>query len=379
MRDLEEQLADWSRALSEEVDPVDIDSVRAPTATAESRRPRVIVWSAVAASIALAGGIVAVTTLQNDDPARIVPVTDPGQTSVAPQPTTGSSEPLLIDTDAPIPAPESSVATEEEEEPVDRMADWPEPTELAPIEDVPRWAPSEPIPGTGLPVRGESPGTFLDQPVFTQLFVDESVGAQIVLSSSPGSPDSTQPARRIDVAGWDRVFRVNQGVLLTAQDPGGSVTVRGAGVSNEDAIEILASMERRPEGVPGWDLPSSYEGFVEVIGSWGEQPQRGLTWYEGIEIVAQLVTTTEARLVAGTIGAERVNIAGVEGWISSSGNTVVWSPDGTNTVILRLVDDRVDPVALAESVTEFNATDFEQRTTTEPPEGLGDGCNSLFC
>jgi hypothetical protein len=58
----------------------------------------------------------------------------------------------------------------------------------------------------------------------------------------------------------------------------------------------------------------------------------------------------------------------------------VWSPDGTNIVVLGVADPSIDPLALASSVTALNADDFEARTTTQFPAGIGDGCDgSLFC
>jgi hypothetical protein len=97
-----------------------------------------------------------------------------------------------------------------------------------------------------------------------------------------------------------------------------------------------------------------------------------------------LTSPAHTNLISQTLGPifERVDVNGTTGWLNSDSprRSIVWSPDGTTIVVLGVVDDRIDPLTVAASVTELSSPDYDSRTTTEVPAGVGDGCaGSLFC
>ena len=173
---------------------------------------------------------------------------------------------------------------------------------------------------------------------------------------------------------------------MVASDPSGYVRLMGTGIDNDQAAEIIASMQRRPGGIPGWDLGPGNPGLVEINGSWNDSAgQRFITWFDGDRVVAQMLTSpahTDLINQALAPAFDRVDVNGVDGWLNPNDTrrSIVWSPDGTNIVVLGVADASIDPLDLASSVTALNAEEFEARTTTQFPAGIGDGCDgSLFC
>ncbi len=113
--------------------------------------------------------------------------------------------------------------------------------------------------------------------------------------------------------------------------------------------------------------------------------QRFVSWFDADRVVAQMLTSpAHTDLISQALNPtfETVDVNGATGWLSDNGSrrAVVWSPDGTTIVVLGVADERIDPLAVARSVTAFSAADYESATTTEIPAGVGDGCDgSLFC
>ncbi len=357
-------------------------------------------WLAVAASVLVIGaGIFAVATLGNDDPEQISTATNPAPTEV--DSTTATTQPATSPTSDPdvVPAPQSTTPTTTDSptttaapppmNPEDRLEAWPAaPAAPDPVDDIPRLLPTAPITMAGTPLRAQADGGSAAAPTFTQVFADAERDVLITLQTQPNSIESTPAEFRqpLTIAGWDDAFATDSSLRVVASDPSGFVRLMGTGIDNEQAAEIIASMQRRPDGIPGWDLAPSNTGLVEINGAWNDSAgQRFVTWFDGDRVVAQMLTSpAHSDLInqALTPAFDSVDVNGVDGWLNPNDTrrSIVWSPDGTNIVVLGVADARIDPLVLALSVTELNAAEFESRTTTEIPAGIGDGCDgSLFC
>lgn len=400
-----DQLREWSKALAQAVEPADIERTKSPmnlTDTTDSSRR----WLAVAASVLVIGlGIFAVATLGNDDPEQISTATSPGSTVV--DTTTATTQPATSPTSDPdvVQAPQSTTPTTTDSpastdpptttaaptpvNPEDRLEAWPAaPAAPAPVEDIPRFLPAAPITAAGTPVRGQADGGSAAAPTFTQVFADADRDILVTLQTQPNNIESTPAEFRepLTIAGWDDAFATEGSVRVVASDPSGFVRLMGTGIDNEQAAEIIASMQRRPDGLPGWNLSPGNAALVEINGAWNDSAgQRFVTWFDGDRVVAQMLTSpahTDLINQALAPAFDSVDVNGIAGWLNpnDSRRSIVWSPDGTNIVVLGVVDASINPLDLAASVTELNAADFESRTTTEIPAGVGDGCDgSLFC
>jgi hypothetical protein len=223
--------------------------------------------------------------------------------------------------------------------------------------------------------------------VFTQVFADADQDILLTIRTQPNGIESTpdELRRPITIDGWDDAFTSTGDLRLVASDPGGFVQLTGTGLDNEQAAALVASMQRRPDGVPGWDLAPG-TGLVEINGAWNDSSgQRVVTWFEGDRVVAQLLASSaHTDLIDQALAPafERVDVNGTDGWLSTGGGrrSIVWSPDGSTVVVLGVADDRIDPLAIAESVMDVDPGVYESSTTTELPAGVGDGCDgSLFC
>ncbi len=399
MPDVTDQLGDWSKALARAVAPADIETITSPTTSTDTpnvnRR-----WLAVAASVLVIGaGIFAVATLDNDEPDEVSTASNPASTAV--DSTSSTTQPSTSPISAPgvVPAPQSTAPRTTDSpatttappamNPEDRLEAWPSaPSAPAPVDDIPRFLPTAPITIAGTPVRAQVDAGSGLAPMFTQVFADAERDIVITLQTQPDSIESTPAEFRqpLTIDGWDDAFATDGGVRVVASDPSGFVRLRGTGIENEQAADIIASMQRRPEGIPGWDLGPDNMGLVEINGAWNESAgQRFVTWFDGLRVVAQMLTSpayTDLVDQALAPAFDGVDIDGVNGWLNGDDirRSVVWSPDGTNIVVLGVADARIDPLDVAASVTELDAGEFEARTTTEIPAGLGDGCSgSLFC
>ncbi len=280
----------------------------------------------------------------------------------------------------PVPAPVN---------PEDRLEAWPPaPAAPTPIDDVPRFLPTTPIAVAGTPVRALAEGGTAAAPTFTQVFADAERDVLITLQTQPNSIESTPAEFRqpLTIDGWDDAFATDGSVRVVASDPSGYVRLTGTGIDNDRATEIIASMQRRPGSNPGWDLGPGNTGLVEINGAWNDSAgQRFITWFDGDRVVAQMLTSpahTDLINQALAPAFDRVDVNGVDGWLNPNDTrrSIVWSPDGTNIVVLGVADTSIDPLDLASSVTARDAEEFDARTTTQFPAGIGDGCDgSLFC
>ena len=74
----------------------------------------------------------------------------------------------------------------------------------------------------------------------------------------------------IDVDGWDSAWVTTGGrsAVTRARQSLGMVTILQAGLS-EDVAELVAMLERRTDGQPGWDLALSSFVPVDEGGAWG--------------------------------------------------------------------------------------------------------------
>lgn len=399
MPEVTDQLRDWSKALARAVEPADIETITSPTTSTDTpnmnRR-----WLAVAASVLVIGaGIIAVATLGNDDPEQISTASNPALTAI--EGTTATTQPATSPTSEPgvVPAPQSTTPTTTDSpattaapaavNPEDRLEAWPAaPAAPAPVDDVPRFLPTASVTAAGTPVRSQADGRSTSAPTFTQVFADAERDVVFTLQTQPNSLESTPAEFRqpLTIDGWDDAFATDGGLRVVASDPSGFVRLVGTGIDNEQAAEIIASMQRRPDGIPGWDLGPGNTSLVEINGAWNESAgQRFVTWFDGDRVVAQMLTSpAHTDLVNQALAPtfDSVDVNGVDGWLNPNNTrrSMVWSPDGTNLVVLGVVDASIDPLALASSVIELNAAEFEARTTTEIPPGVGDGCaGSLFC
>jgi hypothetical protein len=399
MPDVTDQLRDWSKALARAVEPADIETITSPTTSTDTpnvnRR-----WLAVAASVLVIGaGILAVATLGNGEPDQVSTATNPAPTAV--DGTTATTQPATSPTSEPgvVPAPQSTTPTTNDSpattdapaavNPEDRLEAWPAaPAAPAPVDDIPRFLPAAPITVAGTPVRAQADGGTAAAPTFTQVFADAERDILITLQTQPNSIESTPAEFRqpLTIDGWDDAYATDSSVRVVASDPSGYVRLMGTGIDNEQAAEIIASMQRRPDGVPGWDLGPGNPGLVEINGAWNDSAgQRFITWFDGDRVVAQMLTSpAHTDLINQALAPtfDRVDINGVDGWLNPNDTrrSIVWSPDGTNIIVLGVVDASIDPLDLASSVTALNAAQFEARTTTQFPAGIGDGCDgSLFC
>jgi hypothetical protein len=395
MPDVTDQLRAWSEALARAVQPADLDQVTSPSTAADTPRSNRR-WLAVAASVlVIATGILALATLDNGEPAQIGTVTTSAEN------TTGTTRPAASPTSDPdvvatppstVPATTDAPATTSAPAPVnpeDRLEAWPAaPDAPAPVDEVPRFLPTASITVAGTPVRAQADGGTAAAPIFTQVFADAERDILITLQTAPNSVESTPEEfrRPLTIAGWDDAFATAGSVRVVASDPSGYVRLLGTGIDDEQAAEIIASMQRRPDGIPGWDVGPGYPDLVEVNGAWNDSAgQRFITWFDGDRVVAQMLTSpayTDLVPQALAPAFDRVDVNGVDGWLNPSEprRSIVWSPDGTTIIVLGVADDRVDPLALAASVMQLDATEFEARTTTQFPAGIGDGCDgSLFC
>lgn len=272
--------------------------------------------------------------------------------------------------------------------PVDRLASWPAaPAGPTPADDIPRLLPTATIAPAGTPVRAQVDAASTTPATFTQVFADADSDILLTLQTQPNSIESTPAEMRqpLTIEGWDDAFATDGGLRLVASDPGGFVRLTGTGIDNDEAVSIIASLQRRPDGIAGWDL-SGDTGLVEINGAWAESAgQRFVTWFDGDRVVAQMLTSpARTDLISQALGSafERVDVNGTMGWINldDARRSIVWSPDGTTIVVLGVADDRIDPLAVAASVTELGTADYQSRTTTEVPASVGDGCDaSLFC
>jgi hypothetical protein len=272
--------------------------------------------------------------------------------------------------------------------PEDRLEAWPAaPAAPAPGDDVPRFLPTMPITVAGTPVRAQADGGTAAAPVFTQVFADAARDVLITLQTQPNIIESTpvEFRRPLTIAGWDDAFATDEGVRVVASDPSGYVRLMGTGIDNDGAAEIIASMQRRRGGIPGWDLGPGSTGLVEINGAWNDSAgQRFITWFDGDRVVAEMLTSpahTDLINQALAPAFDRVDVNGVDGWLNPDDGrrSIVWSPDGTNIVVLGVVDASIDLLDVASSVAALSAEEFEARTTTQFPAGIGDGCGSLFC
>lgn len=382
MDDISIQLRRWSTALADSAPITPIDEVESGPPTTPGGRSRTRVLAAAASVVVVGAGITAIAVFGSDnDPAPTSPteVTTPESSTTTPSSTSTTS------TTAP-PAP-----------PVDRLAGWPaRPSERLPVDAVPLLAPTVSIPHAQLPVRGaiEPVGNSLIAPTFTQVFANEERDALIRLQTQPNGVETTPPSMRraTTIDGWDSAFQARDcttcPVHLVANDSGGWVRLIGTGLDEAEAETIVQHMRGREPGVPGWDLPPGSD-LVEISAGWNDNdPERHLIWYvpwaTSWRPVAEMYSSAGlADLVGTSLGTEfeRVDINGVEGWyrLMFTSGTVVWSPDGVTTVVLRVSDAGIDALTLARSFIEVDEATYNSMTTTERPEGLGDGCQSLFC
>lgn len=399
MHDPTDQLHEWSKALARAVEPADIERIKSPmtlTDTAKNNRR----WLAVAASVVVIGvGTVAIATIGNDDASQISTATNPASTEV--DTTTATTQPATSPTSEPdvVEVPQSTTSTTTGSptttaaptpvNPQDRLEAWPAaPAEPAPVDDIPRFLPTAPITAAGTPVRAQADGGSAAAPTFTQIFADADRDIVLTLQTQPNNIDSTPAEFRqpLIISGWDDAFATVDSLRVVVSDPSGFVRLTGTGIDNEQAAEILASMQRRPDGLPGWDLSAGNAGLVEINGAWNDSAgHRFVTWFDGDRVIAQMWTSpahTDLINQALAPSFDSVEVNGVDGWLdpNDSRRSIVWSPDGTNIVVFGVADARINPLDIAASVTELNATDFESRTTTEIPAGVGDGCDGgLFC
>ena len=396
MHDPTDQLREWSKALAQDLEPADIERIKSPmtlTDTTNNHRR----WLAVAASVLVIGvGLIAVATLGNGDANQVsiatIPVTTDVDTTTEPD-TSPTSDPEVVQTPpSTTPTTTDSPETTAGPTPVnpeDRLEAWPAaPAAPAPVGEVPRFLPTAPITVAGTPVRAQADGGSAAAPTYTQIFADADRDILLTLQTQPNSIESTPAEVRqaLTIAGWDDAFATEGSVRVVASDPSGFVRLTGTGVDNEEAAEIIASMQRRPDGLPGWSLSPGNAGLVEINGAWNDSAgQRFVTWFDGDRVVAQMLTSpahTDLVNQALAPAFDSVDVNGADGWLNpnDSRRSIVWSPDGINIVVLGVVDSRIDPLDLAASVIELHAADFESRTTTEIPAGVGDGCDgSLYC
>ena len=272
--------------------------------------------------------------------------------------------------------------------PEDRLASWPTaPAEPTSADDIPLLLPTAPIAPAGTPVRARVDGRSAAPATFTQVFADPDRDILLTLQTQPNSIESTPANVRqpLTIDGWDDAFATDGDLRLVASDPSGFVRLTATGIDNDEAVSIIETMQRRPNGIAGWDLAPD-TGLVEINGAWNESAgQRFVTWFDGDRVVAQMLTSpAHTDLISQALGSsfELVHVNGTPGWLNTDDarQSVVWSPDGTTIVVLGVADDRIDPLAFAASVTELDLADYESRTTIELPAGLGDGCaGSLFC
>jgi hypothetical protein len=273
-------------------------------------------------------------------------------------------------------------------QPDDRLASWPDaPAEPTPADDIALLLPTAPIAPAGTPVRAQVDGGSAARATFTQVYVDADRNIVLTLQTQPNSIESTPPEMRVPLTidGWDDAFATDGDLRVVASDPGGFVRLSGTGMGDEEAVSIITSMQRRPDGVAGWDL-SPDAGLVEINGAWNDSAgQRVVTWFDGDRVVAQMLTSPgQTDLIAPALGRsfERVDVNGTAAWLNTDDarRAIVWSPDGTTIAVLGVADDRIDPLTVAASVTDVDVADYESRTTTETSVGVGDGCAaSLFC
>lgn len=404
MRDISDQLREWSNSLAESVDPVELDRTRSlqATSTEPATKPR---WLAIAASIVLVvGGVVAIGLPRNRDSDDITPATTPSNPTDVPETTPEttpetSATPSPTTTDAVVAPPQQSTTSTTDAsttstatpQPADRLSSWPAPSDqLIQVDDIPALLPGAQLPSAGLPVRAQTEGGSAAQPTFTQVFADAGRSILLTLQTTPNSVETTPDQMRqpTTIEGWDDAFFTDGSLRLVASDPSGYVRLTGTGLDDEQAAALIASMQRRPDGSPGWNLPAE-SGLVEINGAWNDSAgQRVVTWFDGTRVIAQmLISPSHTDLIAEALGPdfdplEQVDVNGHVGWMNATPGrrSVVWSPDGTNIVVLGIADDRLDPLTVASSVTTVDIADYEARTTTEVPAGLGDGCSgSLFC
>ena len=290
----------------------------------------------------------------------------------------GAVDMELVD-DEPIASPSN---------PEDRLASWPAaPAGPTPVDDIPYLFPTAPIAPAGTPVRAQFDGGGPAPAIFAQVFADADRDIVLTLQTQPNGIESTPAELRqpLTIDGWDEAFATSGALRIVASDPSGFVLLTGTGIDNDQGASIIESMQRRPDGVAGWDL-SPDTGLIEINAAWNESAgQRSLTWFDGNRVVAQMLTSpAHTNLISQTLGPifERVDVNGTTGWLNSDSprRSIVWSPDGTTIVVLGVVDDRIDPLTVAASVTELSSPDYDSRTTTEVPAGVGDGCaGTLFC
>lgn len=397
MRDVSEQLREWSSALAQTVEPTTLEDIASPTAPSGGFDSRRWIAAVAASALVIGAGVVAITAMGNEGSDQIGPVLDPPQTDI--DGTTASTQPSTTQSSGPAVVPvtpstiqstttSSSSTTAEPTNPEDRLEGWPSaPTAPTPVDDIPAFLPTATIASAGTPVRAQADGGSAAPPTFTQVFADADQNVLLTIQTQPNSIESTPGELRqpITIDGWDDAFTSSDGLRLVASDPGGFVRLTGTGLDVEQAAAIVRSMQRRPDGVPGWDLAPGFD-LVEINGAWNDSAgQRFVTWFEGDRVVAQMLASpahTDLIDQALAPAFERVDVNGMDGWLSTSGGrrSIVWSPDGSTIVVLGVADDRIDPVAIAESVKEFDSGEYAAMTTTEVPAGVGDGCDgSLFC
>ncbi len=321
-----------------------------------------------------------VTAPATSEPA---PTTAEQTTTAAPATTTIVEEPTTTASPATTTVPTAGPAFE------DRLAAWPSPP-VAPssVDDIPRFLPTASIAPAGVPVRAGAVGGSAAQATFTQVFADADRDILLTLQSQPTGIDATpsEMRRPVTIDGWDDAYDSDGGLRLVAVDPSGLVRLAGTGIDTDQAVSIITTMQRRSAGIPGWELSTEFDGLVEINGAWNDSAgQRFVTWFDGDRVVAQMLTSpAHTDLIGQALGPafEQVDVNGAVGWLNANDGRrfIVWSPDGTTVVVLGVADERVDPLAVARTMTELSVADYESATTIEIPAGVGDGCDgSLFC
>jgi hypothetical protein len=240
-------------------------------------------WLAVAASILVAaGGIVAIANLDSDDPGRIGPATHPTSTdtdttaATTPSTTSPSSEPAVARAPASSTPTTTTVPTTTTTAPAatsnpeDRLASWPAaPVGPFPANDIPRLLPTVSITPAGTPVRAQVDGGSASLGTFTQVFANAERDILLTLQTHPNGIDLTPTEMRLPVTidGWDDAFGTIRALRLVASDPSGYVRLSGTGIDQDEAVAIIATMQRRPDDIPGWDLAPQFEDLAEINGA----------------------------------------------------------------------------------------------------------------
>ena len=269
----------------------------------------------------------------------------------------------------------------------DALAGWPSAPLSAPdITTVPLLLPSVGIAGTTSMTRIEHAGVFSTTHDYAQFWFGTNVAVQI--ETKPGKRTPLQ-GDAVTVAPWDQSSFAPMAdaaySVLGLDDPSGSVTIWAYGLGRDEVTAIAASLTRRDNGRPGWDVGRLPNGLTPVHEGWALSPAVRTVYWNASGVIAEMsIESGDPLAFQDPVGTDLsattvIDVSGHRAVAFASDLTaaVVWSPAPDVTVRFGLYGTVDQAIAIARSVATVDAPAWEAATRPEPDGG--DGCTGPFC